>query len=529
MKILKLTQISVMLLLFISVACSTEDKVVETNNGLYTEDWESLSQVNESPDWFQDAKLGIYTHWGPVSIANQGMKKGAGWYGLNMYMDSVVVDWKTGKPVEKNGKLSNQPSSVFEHHLKAHGHPSKFGYKDLIPLFQPDKFDAKEWAQLFKKAGAKFAGPVAMHHDNFAMWDSKVTRWNLKKTAGIDAVGDLKKEIEKNDMKFITSFHHAFTWVYFARAHFHDATKETYDLYTDPHSIENHKTSKRFQDEWFAKLKEVIDNYQPDIIWFDWWVEELDEAYRKKFVAYYYNKAKEWNKEVVINYKNNSFPAETGVNDYERGRPNKIKDKFWMTDTSPGAWFFRENAKYVSPNKIVDVLIDIVSKNGLMLLNVPPNPDGSIPSEVKELLINLGEWLNVNGEGIYSTRPWTVFGEGPTRIKGGGHKVENQKLEYKENDIRFTKKGDSLLFAYIMDTPTKDIKINSLGKKMTLLDGEITDIEILGSKEKVQWNINDDCLTIKKPLKIPNDLALGFKLKIKTVSEYGIGGEDDPE
>ncbi|AWB65188.1 alpha-L-fucosidase [Saccharobesus litoralis] len=503
----------------------TKTLAVGSNKNVYTEDWKSLAQVNERPDWFLDAKLGIYTHWGPVSTGNIDMVPGVGWYGLNLYMDEVY-NWKTGEKRLRNGKTF--PSTTFKHHSKAHGHPSEFGYKDLIKKFDPSAFDAEQWADLFAKSGAKFAGPVAMHHDNFAMWDSEVTRWNVKDFTGIDVTQELKSAIEKRDMKFLTSFHHSFTWVYYANAYKFDATEETSDLYTDQHELTDFKPTKRFHDEWYAKLKEVVDKYEPDVVWFDWWVEELDESYRKKFLAYYYNKGQEWGKDVVVSYKNTSFPSSTGIYDYERGRPNKLKDQFWMTDTSPGAWFFRQNAKFVTPNEIVDILIDIVSKNGLMLLNVPPNPDGSIPQEMQDMLIQMGEWLAINGEGIYETRPWKAFGEGPTRIRGGGHKIEKQKIAYQEQDIRFTKKGNDTLFAFVMDKPSQDIVIKTLSSDLSLLDAKIEKIEMLGSNEPVEWSIQSSGLVIKQPQSVPSDFAVGYKISLEHEKEWGIGGEDDP-
>lgn len=496
---------------------------------VYTEDWESLSKKDQAPAWFQDAKLGIYAHWGPVSKANEGFKGGAGWYGYQMYQDQVY-DWKTGKPPidKKTGKPRTGSSAAYKHHKKAFGDPKTVGYKEVIEQFDPSAFDPAEWAELFKASGARFAGPVAMHHDNFAMWDSEVTRWNVKDHKGIDVTGDLKREIEKLDMKFIASFHHAFTWVYYANAYKFDATAEDADLYTDQHDLNDFKVTQRFLDEWYAKLKEVVDKYEPDVVWFDWWVEELPEADRKKFLAYYFNKGVEWGKEVVVSYKNTSFPAETGVHDYERGRPNRMKDDFWMTDTSPGAWFFRQNAKFVDDNEIIDILIDIVSKNGLMLLNVPPDPDGSIPPEMQSLLRNMGAWLEINGEGIYGTRPWTVFGEGPTRIRSGGHKVEKQKIAYTDKDIRFTKKGDSELFMFVMAKPETDIVVGSLGQNLAILEDGIVKIEMIGSDQEVEWEHNASNLTISKPDSVPSDLAVGYKITLGTNTEIGIGGDDDP-
>ena len=531
---------AVSVLIFTLSGCNKEQATKEVShntqvaaaaNGLaqspYTEDWESLGKINEQPDWFQDAKLGIYTHWGPIATANIDMKPGAGWYGLNLYMDQVY-DWKTGQIRTNEKNPTGFPSSIFKQHTNKYGHPAEFGYKDIIPLFKPTGFNAQEWAELFKASGAKFAGPVAMHHDNFAMWDSDVTRWNVKDFTGIDVTGELKTSIEGQGLKFLTSFHHAFTWVYYANAYKFDATVETSDLYTDQHQLTDFKPSKRFHDEWYAKLKEVVDNYQPDVVWFDWWVEELDEAYRKKFIAYYFNKGKEWGKDVVISYKNTSFPETVGVHDYERGRPNQIKDKFWMTDTSPGAWFFRQDAKFVTPNEIIDILIDIVAKNGLMLLNVPPNPDGSIPPEMKDMLHQMGDWLAINGEGIYETRPWRVFGEGPTRIRGGGHKIEKQKIVYTAKDIRFTKKGDDTLFALVMDAPTEDVLIETLSTNLSVLIGNIQSVTLLGSNEPVKWSIDGKGLHIEKPQTIPSQFALVYKISLVKDAEWGIGGEDDP-
>lgn len=498
------------------------DKVEESG---FKRDWREISKVNEKPDWFQDAKLGIYTHWGPTATANIDMKWAAGWYGLEMYMDQQY-DWKTGEVRLFGEEKQPKSSYAYEHHVKTHGDPAEFGFKDIIKQFEPNKFDAEQWAELFSKSGAKFAGPVAMHHDNFAMWDSKVTRWNVKNFGGIDVTKELKIALEKRDMKFLTSFHHAFTWVYYANAHKFDATAATSDLYTEQHELTDFKPTKRFHDEWWAKLKEVIDNYQPDVIWFDWWVEFLDEDYRKRFVEYYYAKGKEWNKDVVINYKNTSFPSETGILDYERGRPNKIKDQLWMTDTSPGAWFYYENAKFVNPNEIVDILIDIVAKNGVMLLNVPPNPDGAIPQEMQDMLLNLGNWLKINGEGIYETRPWTVFGEGPTRISRGGHKIEKQDINYVDTDIRFTKKGDDTLFAIVMDAPKSDIVIKTLSTDLSVLVGKIKSVELLGSDAPVKWQLTRSGLVITKPESIPSNYAITYKINLLHEDEIGIGGED---
>jgi len=488
------------------------------NEKKFQESWKSIEKVNQSPDWFKDSKFGIYAHWGPVSSAFEGADPDtwyAGWHGMKMYEDGKTVKTENGKP-----------SNNYIHHRNKYGNPKKYGYKHIIEQFEPTNFDAKKWADLIAKSGAKFAGPVAMHHDNFAMWDSKVTRWNSMNYGGIDPSAALKKEIEAKGMKFMGSFHHAFTWKYFAPAHAHGGIDpKDYDLYTNPHSLESDTPDEQFYKDWWAKLKEFIDVYQPDLIWFDWWLENMTEESRLKFLAYYYNKGLEWNKDVAVCYKEATFTEATAIKDYERGRPNQPKENLWLTDTSPGAWFYRPGAQFKTPNELIDILVDIVSKNGLMLLNVPPNPDGSIPKVMEDLLIDMGAWLRVNGDAIYATRPWTIFGEGPTRLPEGGHKVEEKiKIEYKNTDIRFTKKSDKEFFAIVMDRPENEIVIKSLSTQLGVLNSKILKIELLGSKEKIKWVRNEKGLVIQSPKNFSTEYAHAFKIILEGYTENNIGG-----
>lgn len=512
MTILKKLSVLCIALSFIT-ACSPQLKnnsETKAKTKSFEENWESLAKADVTPNWFRDAKFGIYTHWGPVSNAFVKMKPNehlAGWHGMRMYQPNT---------------------SNYKHHKEIYGDPAEFGYKELIGIFKPTGFNAQEWADLFADSGAKFAGPVAMHHDNFAMWNSKATRWNSMNYGGVDVAGELKKTIEAKGLKFMGSFHHAFTWKYFAPAHAYTTiAPEDYELYTEPHNIDSIKVSDRFMTEWWAKLKEFIDVYQPDLLWFDWWLENLPENYRKKFLAYYYNKGKEWGKDVAVCFKETTFPEDVAIRDYERGRPNQPKVQAWLTDTSPGTWFYRSNAKFVSPNSLVDILVDIVSKNGCMLLNVPPDPDGTIPQTMKDLLHKIGEWLKVNGEAIYSTRPWIVFGEGPTRLAAGGHKVEEKgKIEYTNKDIRFTKKSDNEFFAIVLDKPGKEIVIKTLSTQLGVLNNPIEKIELLGSNENLQWKRTNEGLVIKAPKSYPTDFAHCFKISLEGYKENDIGGEN---
>ncbi|MDC0584756.1 alpha-L-fucosidase [Bacteroidales bacterium] len=512
--ILKFMVIAFMLTNAISWVNANEPETFEEN-------WESLYKVKEEPDWFLDAKFGIYAHWGPASKAFEGAdpkKWYGGWHGKLMYQDGKIVPNKGGKP-----------SNNFTLHKEKYGHPKKSGYIAVIEDFDPSGFDAKEWAELFAESGAKFAGPVAMHHDNFAMWDSKATRWNSMNYGGIDPSAALKKEIEAKGMKFMGSFHHAFTWMYYAGAHAHGGIKEKdYDLYTDPHELDSKVPSDRFNEEWWAKLKEFIDVYQPDLVWFDWWLEELPEEWRKKFLAYYYNQGEKWDKEVAVVYKESTFPEETAILDYERGRPNQPKDRVWLTDTSPGAWFYRPGAKFKTAEELIDILVDIAAKNGCMLLNVPPNPDGTIPEEMKTLLKDMGAWLKVNGEAIYGTRPWTVFGEGPTRLPEGGHKVEEKgKIEYTNKDIRFTKKSDKEFYAIVLDKPEEKITIRTLSSYIGVLNAKIEKITLVGSDEKITWERTNEGLIINAPSNYPSEYAHAFKIVTEGYRENDIGGNVD--
>lgn len=492
----------------------------QTQQSPYNKGWDSLAKLNEAPKWFQDAKFGIYAHWGPVSSAFVGADPDqhyAGWHGMKMYEDGKKVPTKNGKPTNN-----------FIHHKKKYGDPKKHGYKEIIEKFNPSAFNAKEWADLFAKSGAKFAGPVAMHHDNFAMWDSKATRWNSMNYGGIDPSAELKKEIEAKGLKFMASFHHAFTWKYFAPAHKYGGVKAAdYDLYTNPHSLDSDIPDDQFYKDWWAKLKEYIDVYQPDLIWFDWWLENMTEECRQKFISYYYNSGIALGKEVVVSYKETTFPESVAIKDYERGRPNQPKEQVWITDTSPGAWFYRPGAKFKTSNELVDILVDIVSKNGLMLLNVPPNPDGSIPQEMKDLLTDMGAWLQVNGDAIYGTRPWTIFGEGPTRLPEGGHKVEKFKIEYKNTDIRFTKKTDKEFYAIVMDKPEGEIILKSLSTAIGVLNSKIENISLLGSDETIKWVRDERGLVIQAPENLPTDYAHAFKIIMEGYKENNIGGAID--
>ena len=339
----------------------------------YEPNWRSLRE-HRTPRWFIDAKFGIYTHWGIYSVPAFGPN--ATWYPYRMYRE--------GEPHHA-------------HHLKTYGHPSEFGYKDFIPQFTGAKFDADQWADLFKRAGAQFAGPVAEHHDGFALWDSAHTEWNAARMGPKrDVVGELAQAVRRQDMRFMVAMHHAENWWFFPhwRTDFDTSDPRFAGLYGPPHNLdfplrdaewdEQDKPSKAFLDTWKAKLVEVVEKYEPDYIWFDFGLKAVHEQYKQDFLAYYYNKEAEWGRGVVVTYKWDNLPPGVGVLDIELGKMPDQAYHEWITDTTVddgSGWGYLRETEYKSATELVQYLVDNVSKNGLMLLNVGPKPDGTIPDE----------------------------------------------------------------------------------------------------------------------------------------------------
>lgn len=477
---------------------------VKSQEGPYKPDWESLKK-HKDPEWFRDAKFGIYTHWGVYSVPAFGNE----WYPHWMYVDQA------------NGQRGN----YYQYHKEKFGDPKQFGYKDFIPMFKAEKFNADKWAELFQKSGAQFAGPVAEHHDGFSMWDSALTKWDAKDMGPKrDIVGELEEAIRKQGMKFITSFHHARKWWYYESSYTPDKRYDTQDpkyagLYPEPHEPEAPPT-KAYMEEWKAKVIEVIDKYQPDLIWFDgdlagekyWRSAAKDfEQYKKEFLAYYYNKAEQWGRQVGVTYKHKDFPEGTAVLDIERGRMAELTDYIWLTDTAVDmkSWCYVTNPEYKPVNTLVDVLVDIVSKNGCLLLNVGPRADGVIPKEAQDLLLGIGEWLKVNGEAIYGTRPWIVYGEGPAKVQSGAFKEQRESI-YGAEDIRFTTKGKAL-YAIVLDWPGKQLMIKSLGTKQDKVS-DIEAITLLGHNGELKWSRDEKGLCIQLPDKKPCEHAFAFKI-----------------
>ena len=510
MKIFQL-RVLVLLILAISFACTEKQEPKTTapqtidQTPEFTEDWASLGKHNESPEWFKNSKLGIYFHWGLYSVPAYSSE----WYPRWMHF---------------------KDNKVYKHHVEKYGEPSEFGYHDFAPMFKAEKFNADEWAQLFKDAGAQFAGPVAEHHDGYAMWDSEITPWNTMDTGPKrDITGELEKAIKGKGMRFITAFHHAKNLQRSTELG-KEVPNSHYPYFegmppssNDPDlqlMYGNMEPEKWYKEVWFGKLKEVIDKYHPDIIWFDYVLGDIPEEYRKEFAAYYLNEAARKEQEVVIVRKQHDLPLNMSVEDLEQARKNNIGTKTWMTDAtiSNGSWCYTEDLGVKPAQDVLHMLIDIVSKNGVLLLNVSPTADGTIPENQKEGILQMGAWLKKYGEAIYDTEAWYTFGEGPTKEPEGHFKNHKafMKLKYSNKDIRYTTK-DYSIYAIVLGAvePGKELVLESFAKEKIHDAPTIEKVSFLGSDEKIDWSYDEEKgLSVKAPTTTIDEMATVIKVTI---------------
>jgi len=457
------------------------------------------------PDWFRDAKFGIWSHWGPQAVPRAG-----DWYARNMYI------W--GSP-------------QYNHHVKHYGHPSKFGYKDIIPLWKAEKFDPEGLMTLYKNAGARYFVSMGVHHDNFDLWNSRHHEWNaVKMGPRRDIVGDWQNAARKAGLRFGVSEHLGASYGWFATSHGYAPMwphfGEDYDgadpryqaLYHPAHdqpyrgSKSWYTTDRRWQQQWFNRITDLVSRYQPDLLYSDGGLPFGQVG--RTLVSNFYNAsiaAHGGKLEAVYNHKDigtGEFIPEAGVQDIERGVAEAIKPLPWQTDTSIGDWFYSEGYKYKTTSDVVHMLADIVSKNGNLLLNVVQYPDGSLPPEALTFLKEMAEWMSVNGEAIYGTRPWKIFGEGPTKAAAGHFKEDTA---YTADDIRFTVK-DGALYAITLGVPSRTVRIQSLGRKAGLEKRPVTAVTVLGNAAPLRWEQQDDALMIELPASLPSKIASSLRI-----------------
>lgn len=498
-------------------SCVQKQKQVEQAPMMpsFTSDIESFRNYRY-PDWFRDAKFGIWAHWGPQAVPRQG-----DWYARKMY-ESDIRNRQTNEPTGK-------PSREYLYHVEHYGHPSKFGYKDIIPLWKAERWNPEQLMALYKKVGARYFVSMATHHDNFFLWDSKIHRWNSVQMGPMkDVVGLWQQAAKKEGLRFGISEHLGASYTWFQPSHGADkagpmkgvpydgANPEFQDLYhpkTAPDDFAWLTKDSVNQQNWLACISEVIDMYRPDLVYSDGELPFGEVG--RTMLSHFYNQdiiKNGGNLDAVYTCKH-LISEGRWVRDIERGAMDSISVDPWQTDTSIGDWYYRTGQKYMTGAEVIQMLVDIVSKNGNLLLNVVQTPEGDLEQDVLDILEDIAKWTPANGEGIYGTRPWKVYGEGPSMVKQEKGRFGGVKdvRPYESADIRFTAKQDTL-YAFCMDTPHGDLKITSLGKESKLSVRKLKSVSMLGSSEKLDWDQMDDALYIKKPANIPDWKVTGFRI-----------------
>lgn len=512
--------------------------------------WESISRNYRCPDWFRDAKFGIWAHWSAQCVPEQG-----DWYARRMYL---------------------QGDDAYDYHVKTYGHPSRFGFMEIDHLWKAERWEPEKLIALYKRAGAKYFFALANHHDNFDTYNSKYHAWNSVNVGPKqDIVGIWAKVARAHGLRFGVSNHSAHAWHWFQAAYGYDGegplagvrydaatlTKadgkgkwweglDPQDLYTGPNmkipdgivgmkAVNDwHNKNDRvwneapppmnpaFVENWFLRCQDLVDKYRPDVLYFDNSELPLGQA-GLDLVAHYYNANIARNKgriEAVVNAKHMK-PEHVAavVEDIERGVASGIRSAPWQTDTCIGSWHYSraiaEQKRYKTVDQVVDMLLDIVSKNGNLMLSVPIRGDGTIDEHEVAFLEDLGKWMEVNAEGVFGSRPWKIYGEGPSTVEtpeagqfGGARDVRSKP--YAGEDVRFTKKGNAL-YAYLLAVPTEPhALIKSLATTSPQLGGQkVTAVSLLGYRGKLEWRQNDQGLAVKLPEKSPSQHAIGLRIK----------------
>ncbi len=468
--------------------------------GPFRPDWASL-QTHKTPAWYADAKFGIFVHWGLYSIPAFGSE----WYSRNMYI---------------------QGSPEFVHHVATYGPQDRFGYKDFIPRFKAEQFDPVAWATLFREAGARYVVPVAEHHDGFSMYDTHLSDYStVKMGPRRDVLGELKTAIKAQGLHFCLSSHRAeHDWFFdggrtfpsdvsdpkhaalYGPAQTRIPGPDSDDLFGDYTYV-----SQAWLDDWLARQAELVSRYDPDLVYFDWWIGQ--PSFRNtlpSFLAYYYNRAARAGTSAIVNYKLGEFAEGAGTLDIERGQAPGIRKDVWQTCTSISdkSWGYVENDTYKSVAQIVHLLADVVSKNGNLLLNVGPHADGRIPDAARDTLLAVGAWLKTNGEAIHGTRPWTRFGEGPTETANGTF-AESKAKPYTARDFRFTTKPGRIYAIQLAAPEGGRAVMTAIGTDM-----DIKRVTLLGGNAPLRFERSGEGLALSLPASVPDQPASVYRIEI---------------
>jgi len=513
-------------------------------SGKFEPSWESLKQY-EVPEWFRDAKFGIWAHWGPQCEPGMG-----DWYARHLYFEDGPA-WG---------------NNVTAFHRETYGHPSEAGFKDVIHHWKAEKWDPSALVKLYKRVGARYFFALANHHDNFDLWDSDYQPWNSVRVGPQkNIIAGWAKAARENGLKFGVSVHasHAWSWYepsqgadkkgplagvpYDGKLTMEDG-KGTWwegldpqDLYEQRHEpapgfeepLNIHarwewgngiaQPDQRYCDKFYNRTIDLIEKYHPDLIYFDdtalplWPVSDAG----LKIAAHFYNRNNEWNGDdgVMFNKILDADQQQCMAWDIERGVSNEIEPHPWQTDTCLGSWHYEQRLfdehGYKTAKTVVHTLIDVVSKNGNLLLSVPLRGDGTPDEDELEILEGIAKWMEVNQEAIHDTRPWKIMGEGPKTeesvpLEGPGFN-EGKGKPFTADDLRFTKKGD-VVYVFVMGVPSDSLSIKSLGPSAGLLDFKIGSVKLLGSNEKLDWSQRSDALVIAAPETVPNEIAIVIKV-----------------
>jgi|SRR5579871_700525 len=469
---------------------------------------------NKYPSWFTKGKLGIWAHWGPQCVPMEG-----DWYARLLY--------------EEGG-------NDYKDHVARYGHPSKTGYKDIIPLWKAEKWDPERLMRLYKAAGAKYFVSMGVHHDNFDLWNSTYHRWNaVKMGPHRDVVGEWQRAAKKEGLHFGVSEHLGASFTWFQVSHTADKTGPLagvpydgadpayQDLYHEP-ALPGDKgwysTDPRWHAQWYRRIKDLVDQYHPDLLYSDGGIPFGPVG--QQLVAHFYNSNIAFNhgrQEAVYTCKQISNGR--WAQDLERGVQGKIETYPWQTDTSIGDWFYNKHWKYRDAAWVLHTLIDVVSKNGNLLINVVQRPDGTLDPEAEKILAEMADWMSVNSESIYDTTPWLTYGEGPTHAKGGSFKED---FAFTGKDVRFAQKGSRTLYATLMGNPgAGEMVLESLAH-VPLATASIRDVKVLGAKGTVKWSWERDGLHVSMPAERLSEIAVVIKITGTNLRGFPVEVQSQP-
>ncbi len=466
--------------------------------GKFVGNLESLRQ-NHYPDWFTHGKLGIWAHWGPQSVPMEG-----DWYARNLY---------------------NEGSNQYIDHLKRFGPPSEKGYKDIIPLWHAEKWNPDRLMRLYKKAGARYFVSMGVHHDNFDLWNSTYHRWNATKMGPKrDVVGTWQAAAKKQGLHFGVSEHlgASFNWFQMSRGADkkgafagvpYDGNDPAYqDLYhwaAKPGDTGWYSNDPYWHAEWYRRIKDLVDQYHPDLLYSDGGIpfDHVGES----LVAHLYNTSManhQGKQEAVYTCKQ---PSEgRWAQDVERGVMASIQTYPWQTDTSIGDWFYNKHWTYRGADWVIRTLVDVVSKNGNLLINVVQKPDGSLDPQAEKILADMAAWIKINGESVYNTTPWIKFGEGQIRAKGGAFKED---FGFTAHDVRYAQKGEGVVYATLMGRPSFPSITFSAFAKSASNQGKVRQVSVLGVPGNVGFTQTPSGLQVTLPDQLPASIAVVLKIQ----------------